>query len=102
MCVSLVGTLERGLGYHLEHRKNGFFSKRNQRSSVPPDGHLRFIFLCAEMAKNGLYIKDICVSGYELKTALQEAAFLETALSVDVDYEYNAAEVLQFKNERGL
>ena len=70
MCASLVGTLERGLGYHLEHRKNGFFSKRDQRGSVPPDGHLRFIFLCAEMAKTGLYIKDIQVSGYELEKAL--------------------------------
>ena len=102
MCASLVGTLERGLGYHIEHRKNGFFSKRDQRGSVPPDGHLRFIVLCAEMAKNGLYIKDICVSGYELKAALQEAALFVSALRVDVDYEYNAAEVLNFRNERGL
>ena len=102
MCVSLVGTLERGLGYHLEHRTNGFFSKRNQRGSVPPDGHLRFIFLCAEMAKIGLYIKDIQVSGYELEKALVEAAFIVSALEVDVDYEYNAAEVLQLKSDLGL
>ncbi len=102
MCASLVGTLEKGLGYHLEQRKNGFFSKRDQRGSVPPDGHLRFIFLCAEMAKNGLYIKDIQVSGYELKAALNELVFLVSANEVDVDYEYNAAEVLQFKKERGL
>lgn len=102
MCASLVGTLERGLGYHLEHRKNGFFSKRDQRGHVPPDGHLRFIFLCAEMAKTGLYIKDICVSGYELKSALQEAVFYGSALKVDVDYDYNAAEVLQLKSELGL
>ena len=101
-CLSLVGTLERGLGYHIEHRKNGFFSKRDQRGHVPPDGHLRFIFLCAEMAQNGLYIKDIKVSGYELKAALTEAAFISSALYVDVDNEYSADEVLQFKNERGL
>ena len=73
MCASLVGTLERGLGYHLEHRKNGFFSKRDQRGSVPPDGHLRFIFLCAEMAQNGLYIKDIRLTRKELREALSEA-----------------------------
>jgi len=102
MCASLVGTLERGLGYHLEHRKNGFFSKRDQRGSVPPDGHLRFIFLCAELAQNGLHISDILVDGYELKAALTEAGFLSSALHVDVDNEYNADEVLQFKNERGL
>ena len=101
-CLSLVGTLERGLGYHIEHRKNGFFSKRNQRGHVPSDGHWRFIVLCAEMAQNGLDIKDVRVSGYELKAALQEAVFLDSALCVDVDNEYGAAEVLQFKNERGL
>ena len=54
------------------------------------------------MAQNGLYIKDVRVSGYELKAALQEAVFLDSALCVDVDNEYGAAEVLQFKNERGL
>ena len=101
-CLSLVGTLERGLGYHIEHRKNGFFSKRNQRGHVPSDGHWRFIVLCAEMAQNGLYIKDIKVSGYELKAALTEAAFISSALYVDVDNEYSADEVLQFKKERGL
>ena len=73
MCTSLVGMLERGLGYHLEHRKNGFFSKRNQRGSVPPDGHWRFIVLCAELAQNGLYISDIQVSRVELLNALSEA-----------------------------
>ena len=73
MCTSLVGMLERGLGYHLEHRKNGFFSKRNQRGSVPSDGHWRFIVLCAELAQNGLHISDIQVSRVELLNALSEA-----------------------------
>ncbi len=50
-CLSLTGMLERGLGYHLEHRKNGFFSKRDQRGFVPPDGHWRFIVLCLYEAK---------------------------------------------------
>ena len=101
MCTSLVGMLNPELGYHLEHRKNGFFAVRNN-TPAPPDGHLRFIFLCAEMAQNHLYISDIQVNGYELKAALTEAGFLSSALHVDVDNEYNAAEVLQFKNERGL
>ena len=101
MCLSLVGMLNPELGYHLEHRKNGFFAVRNN-TPAPPDGHWRFIVLCAEMAQNGLHISDIQVSGYELKTALTEAVFLSSALHVDVDNEYNAAEVLQFKNELGL
>ena len=100
-CESLVGTLERGLGYSLQQRGKRFFSQRSKHF-VPPDGHWRFIVLCAEMARNGLYISDIRLSGYELKVALTEPGFLASALHVDVDYEYNAAEVLNFKNERGL
>lgn len=101
-CLSLTGMLERGLGYHLVERKNGFIARRNSKGSVPPDGHLRFIFLCAELAQSKLHITDISLSGYELKYALTEACFLASALLVDPDNEYNAAEVLQFKKERGL
>ena len=101
MCLNLAGLLDPALGYFLVKRGDNFYSIRS-KWGAPPDGHLRFIVLCAEMAKNGLYIKDIQVSGYELKAALQEAAFLESALRVDVDYEYNAAEVLQLKSDLGL
>ena len=48
-CLSLTGMLEQGLGYHLQRRKNGFFSKRNTKGFVPNDGHWRFIVLCAEI-----------------------------------------------------
>jgi hypothetical protein len=65
--------LERGTGYHLEHRKNGFFAKRNTKGSVPTDGHWRFIVLCAELAQNRLYITDIRVSRQEAESALKEA-----------------------------
>ena len=81
MCVSLVGTLERGLGYHIERRKNGFFSKKNQRGSAPRDGHWRFIVLCAELAQNHLYISDIEVSPSELLEALSEAGLQGSALA---------------------
>jgi len=101
-CLSLVGTLEKGLGYHLEHRKNGFFSKRDQRGHVPSDGHWRFIVLCAEMAQNGLYINDIEVTGYELKAALLEACFLQSAYAVNVDEIYSAEDVLKLKTTLGL
>ena len=57
-CISLTGMLERGLGYHLEHRKNGFFAKRNTKGFVPSDGHWRFIVLCAELTRNKLYVSD--------------------------------------------
>lgn len=72
MCTSLVGMLNPELGYHLEHRKNGFFAVRNN-TPAPPDGHWRFIVLCAELAQTGLYISDIEVTAGELDDALEEA-----------------------------
>ena len=72
-CESLTGMLNSSLGYHIEHRKNGFFSKRNQRGIVPPDGHWRFILTCAQLAQNKLHIADIRVSREELKQAMYEA-----------------------------
>ena len=111
MCTSLVGMLERGLGYHLEHRKNGFFSKRDQRGSVPPDGHWRFIVLCAEMAQNGLHISDIEVTAGELDEALSEAGLalganpqsLSSLCSRDVRREVlSARDVLNLKTTFGL
>ena len=102
-CVSLVGTLERGLGYHLEHRKNGFFAKRDQRGTVPPDGHWRFIILCAELAQNRLYITDIRVTAGELDDALEEATNgrLQSPWAPR-DAVVNADHVLTLKRELGL
>lgn len=107
LCKALTGSIEKGLGYHIQGRadldgKKRFWGVRQSNGKIPSDGHWRFIVLCAEMAQNGLYIKDIRVSGYELKAALQEAAFLASSLKVNVDYEYNADEVLQLKTMLGL
>ena len=106
-CESLTGSLGNGYGYFIQRRrgqdgKYHFFSQRSKHLPIPRDGHLRFIFACAELAQAKLHISDIRVSGYELKAALQEDVLLASALCVDVDNEYSAAEVLQFKNERGL
>ena len=102
MCTSLVGMLNPELGYHLEHRKNGFFAVRNN-TPAPPDGHWRFIVLCAEMAQNGLYISDISVSGEEVEDALVEAGLLHrTPHRLDSWKKYNAADVLSLKERSGL
>ena len=107
-CLSLTGMLERGLGYHLEHRKNGFFSKRNQKGFVPPDGHWRFIVLCAELAQNGLYISDIEVGWYELHESLKEAHHFIAAQNVRRNGEealkltYNARDILNLKTTFSL
>lgn len=101
-CESIVGSIDKRIGYHIQKRKNGFFSKRNSNGYVPADGHWMMIRLCAFMAYQRLYITDIRVSGYELKAALQEAAYLESALLVDVDEVYDAEGVLNFIKEHNL
>ena len=107
-CLSLTGMLERGLGYHLQRRKNGFFSKRNTKGFVPSDGHWRFIVLCAELAHNKLYITDIKVNWLELQTALYEAKHFTASEQVRRNYAdkckatYNAADVLNLKITFGL
>ena len=101
-CESLVGMLERGLGYHLVQRKNGFFARRDSKGFVPPDGHWRFIVLCAEMARNGLYITDVRVCGGEIAGALLEAGLRTCAALAISKNTYNAKEVLAFKERVGL
>ena len=107
-CLSLTGMLERGLGYHLQQRKNGFFAKRNTKGFVPSDGHWRFIVLCAELAHNKLYITDIKVGWLELQTALYEAKHFTASEQVRRNYAdkckatYTARDVLNLKTTFGL
>ena len=107
-CLSLTGMLERGLGYHLERRKNGFFSKRNQRGFVPPDGQWRFIVLCAEMAQNKLYITDVKVYWEELSLALRKAHHFIASDAVFQNSDrnlkafYNARDILNLKTTFSL
>ena len=101
-CTSCTGSLGRGFGYHIQRRKNGFFGKRNSKSTVPPDGHLRFIFACAELAKHQpYYISDIIVFRDELRSALNEAnkplAAADLRLSI-----YHAADVINLQKTYGL
>ena len=95
-CESLTGMLNSSLGYHIEHRKNGFFSKRNQRGIVPPDGHWRFILTCAELAQNKLHIADIRVSREELKQAMYEARIFIAMQHLRKDL-YDARDILNLK-----
>lgn len=95
-CESLTGMLNSSLGYHIEHRKNGFFSKRNQRGIVPPDGHWRFILTCAQLAQNKLHIADIRVSREELKQAMYEARIFIAMQHLRKDI-YDARDILNLK-----
>jgi hypothetical protein len=100
-CLSLTGMLERGLGYHLVHRKNGFFARRDSKGFVPPDGHWRFIVLCAELAQNRLYITDIRVSRDEVKNALTEAHHFIASQNLRLSV-YTARDIINLKTTFGL
>ena len=100
MCESLVGMLRPELGYYL--RKNGdtFFSQRSAHGA-PPDGHWRFIVLCAELAQNHLHISDIRVSREELKRALYEANCFIAMQNLRKDI-YDARDIINLKTTFGL
>ena len=78
-CESLTGALGNGYGYFIQRRRgqDGKYHFYSQRSkwNVPPDGHLRFIFTCAELAQMGLHVSDIRVPRKELSDALWEAGY---------------------------
>lgn len=95
-CLTLAGMLEHDLGYHLVRRKNGFFARRNSKGHIPPDGHWRFIVLCAELAQNGLHISDIRITGVEINKALCEAKWGSPLIFPF--WWYNAKQVLEFRN----
>ena len=107
-CKTLTGSLSNGLGYHLEQRKRGIFSKRNQRGYVPPDGHWRFILACAQLASTKLTVADIKLSCTELQAALEEAHHFVAAQMVHDNYygkaksTYNARDILNLKTTFGL
>ena len=96
-CKSLTGALGKHFGYHIQHCKNGFFAKRNAKGEVPPDGHLRFIIACAELAKSGLHIEDIRVKGEELNDALNEAG-VKPFIFARKKNMYNAGGILLIKS----
>ena len=99
-CESLTGSLGRGFGYYIHRRKNRFFSVRNTKGAVPPDGHWRFILTCAQLAKNKLHIADIQIDWWELQTALYDATHYIAARTVRENYAekhkttYNARDII--------
>ena len=98
-CAALTGSFIKGYGYHIQRRKNGFFSKRNAKGEIPADGHLRFIFACADLAQLKTHISDIRVSAKELRLAFNEAYILygDRLVKANDKQIYNALEVLDFK-----
>ena len=83
-CEALYGSLGKGYGYYIRRAtdENGsvrFFSQRSKHPPIPYDGHLRFIFACAELAQLKTHIADIRVPSRELCRALWEAGYYHLA-----------------------
>ena len=102
-CESLTGSLGRGFGYHIQRRKNRFYAKRNTKGVVPPDGHLRFILTCADLAKSKLHISDIRVPRRELVFALWRAGRETLGDYVFTEPDkfpktFSASDIINFKN----
>ena len=106
-CMSLTGSLGKGFGYHIKHRKNGFFIERNSNGDVPPDGHWKMICACANLAEMKLHITDIKVSASEVANALYEAKLTTPGYCLwgnpeDYPQEFNASDILKFKKDFNL
>ena len=95
-CRSLTGELGKGYGYSIQSQLGRFFSKRNSKGEVPADGHWRFIVICAEQSRRGMYIRDVRVGYLEMIIALHEAGHHTAAMEVHRPM-YNAEQVLEFK-----
>jgi hypothetical protein len=99
-CRSLTGSLGRIYGYSITRRDGKFVSIRNPKGPRIQDGHLRFIFACADMAQYNYFIGDIDVEGKELLEAAREAHVeMETILP---DVQYNAHDIRRIKTYYSL
>ena len=106
-CESLTGALGNGYGYFIQRRrgqdgKYHFFSQRSKHLPIPRDGHLRFIFACAELTQMNLHIADIRVSRDELVNAVEEAGWCLSRFMENLHPTLTAKEVLTFKQKVGL
>ena len=99
-CRSFTGKISKSHGYYIRKVGERFVSQRSAKGFVPPDGHLRFIFACAELARDGFLIVDIDIRGEELLQAAREADVeMETILP---DVQYNAHDIRRIKTYYGL
>jgi hypothetical protein len=109
-CETLTGSLGKGYGYYIRKAPNKegsvrFFSQRS-KWNVPADGHLRFIFACAQLAQMKTHITDIRVTRKELSDALWEAGRKQISNIVlgddDLPDYISATDVLTLKEKLNL
>lgn len=105
-CESLTGSLGKGYGYYIRRARHQdgsvhFFSQRSKHPPIPHDGHLRFIFACAELAQMKTHITDIIISRQELLGALLEAGWCVSRHVPEKPEFLHASDVLTLK-KRGI
>lgn len=94
-CKSITGSLGKSYGYSITKRDGKFYSIRSPKGPRVRDGHLRFIFACARMARDGFLIADIDIRGEELLQAAREAHVeLE---SIESEEHYDAHDIRRIK-----
>ena len=99
-CKSITGSLGKSYGYSITKRDGKFYSIRSPKGPRIRDGHLRFIFACAELARDVFLIADIDIRGEELLQAAREADVeMETILP---DVQYNAHDIRRIKTYYSL
>ena len=103
-CEALTGSLGKGFGYSIQRRRDheGRYHFYSQRSkwNVPRDGHLKFIFTCADLAQMRLHIADIKVTNRELFEALREANLPAPAfLNWNNVETYNASDIINYRRD---
>ena len=106
-CAALTGSLGKGFGYFIQRRRSydgsvRFFSQRSKHPPIPRDGHLRFIFACAELAQMKTHIADIIVSRQELLDALLEAGWYVSRHVPEKLKFLHASDVLTLKEKCSL
>ena len=105
-CAALTGSLGKGFGYFIVRRwsrtdvKFRYYSQRS-KWDVPANGHLRFIFACAELAQLKTHITEILVPRSEFEEALREAGKTLSGAR-DIRHELSAADVLTLKERFDL
>ena len=105
-CESFTGSLGKGFGYHIQRRTNldgktRFWGVRQSNGEIPADGHLRFIFACADLAQMKTHITDIRVPRCEFQSALSEAG-VSLSGARDIRHESSATDVLTLKEKLSL
>ena len=107
--ASLIGILDRSTGYYVRQRGNRFFTVRMKnfdaqyaKGQVSRDGHWLTISQFTQLALDGRIVKDIRVSGMELRCAISESRWIIPHAALEYKRIYTAEEVYELKSKYNL